>query len=422
MSDIGDRTIGADKAALLNQLRIDRTQKPPSGGQAKWWIGAVAVIIAALGIWYLLRPTGLPITTAVAQTLPIGSTTNAGASLLDASGYIVARRRATVSSKVTGKIVKVMLEEGQRVEAGEVIARLDDANWRASLAQSRAQLQQAEASVASAQTAFDDAKPIFARSEKQKSAAVISAQSFDESHAQFDVARNNLLIAQRGLEAARAGVEVAQRNLDDTVIRAPFAGIVTEKAAQPGEMVSPMSAGGGFTRTGIGTIVDMDSLEVEVDVSENFINRVRPQQPVTIKLNAYPEWDIPGSVIAMIPTADRAKATVKVRIAIKQKDLRIIPEMGARVAFLSENQSGNPATDRSVAPGVIVPTAAVATNGDASIVYVVHGSTVERRAVRLGGKANSGQIVVAGLDAGASVALGDLSKLSDGARVRIEKQ
>ncbi|MEA3139415.1 MAG: hypothetical protein QOK23_1584 [Gammaproteobacteria bacterium] len=423
MSDLGDRTIGADKAALLNQLRIDRTLKPPSSGKGKWWITAAVLLMAAAGIWYLLRPTGLPITTAVAQALPDGSKPNGGASLLDASGYIVARRRATVSSKVTGKIVKVMLEEGQRVEEGEVIARLDDANWRASLAQSRAQLQQAEANVDSAETAFDDAKPIFERSEKQKAAAVISLQSFDESHAQFNVARNNLLIARRGLEAARAGVEVAQRNLDDTVIRAPFAGIVTEKAAQPGEMVSPMSAGGGFTRTGIGTIVDMDSLEVEVDVSENFINRVRPQQPVTIKLNAYPDWDIPGSVIAMIPTADRAKATVKVRIAIKQKDPRIIPEMGARVAFLSEKQSGTSGPDKSVAPGVVVPSDAVVTGGgDTNIVYVVHGSSVERRAVRLGGKMSSGQIITAGLEVGNTVALGDLSKLSDGAHVRIEKQ
>jgi len=351
-----------------------------------------------------------------------GSGAAVGASLLDASGYIVARRRATVSSKVTGKVVKVMLEEGQRVEAGQVIALLDDSNWRASLAQSRAQLQQAEASVASSQTAFDDAKPIFERSEKQKAAAVISAQSFDESHAQFNVAHNNLLIAQRGLEAARAGVEVAQRNLDDTVIRAPFAGIVTEKAAQPGEMVSPISAGGGFTRTGIGTIVDMESLEVEVDVSENFINRVRPQQPVTIKLNAYPDWDIPGSVIAMIPTADRAKATVKVRIAIKQKDPRIIPEMGARVAFLSDNEPSTAGGEKNPVSGVTIPADAIATNGTASVVYVVHGSTVERRAVRLGGKTNAGQVITAGLEPGNTVALGDLSKLSDGARVRIEKQ
>jgi RND family efflux transporter MFP subunit len=421
MKDSADPTVETDRAALLNQLRIDRSQPPPSQAHGKWWATGIAVVIvAASGIWYLTRPTGVTVTTAVAQPASSGgSAAGAGASLLDASGYIVARRRATVSSKVTGKVMKVMLEEGQRVEAGQVIARLDDSNWKASLAQSNAQLQQAEANVASAQTAFDDAKPIFERSEKQKAAAVISAQSFDESHAQFNVARNNLLIAQRGLEAARAGVEVAQHNLDDTVIRAPFAGIVTEKAAQPGELVSPISAGGGFTRTGIGTIVDMDSLEVEVDVSENFINRVRPQQPVTIKLNAYPDWDIPGSVIAMIPTADRAKATVKVRIAIKQKDPRIIPEMGARVAFLDSEPSAT-GTDKSAAAGVTVPADAITTDGNASIVYVVHGSTVERRAVRLGGKTSSGQVVLAGLQAGTSVALGDLSKLSDGARVRVE--
>ncbi|HEY2675721.1 MAG TPA: efflux RND transporter periplasmic adaptor subunit [Steroidobacteraceae bacterium] len=424
MNETADKTPVTDRAALLNQLRIDRSEPPPSDGRGKWWATGIAVVVvAASGIWYLMQPTGIPITTAVAQPAPnAGSQASQGTSLLDASGYIVARRRATVSSKVTGKVAKVMLEEGQRVEAGEIIATLDDSNWRAALAQSKAQLQQAEANVASAQIAFDDAKPIFERSEKQKAAAVISAQSFDESHAQYDVAQNNLNVAERGLDAARAGVEVAQRNLDDTVIRAPFAGIVTEKAAQPGEMVSPVSAGGGFTRTGIGTIVDMDSLEVEVDVSENFINRVRPQQPVTIKLNAYPDWEIPGAVIATIPTADRAKATVKVRIAIKQKDPRIIPEMGARVAFLSENVPAAPGAEKVALPrGVVIPGEAVGTSGDSSIVFIVHGSTVERRAVRLGGKSSAGQIVIAGLDAGNLVALGDLSKLSDGARIRIEK-
>ncbi len=423
MSDSTDQRVGTDRTALLNQLRIDRSEPPSSHGSGKWWAtGIVVIVIAASAIWYLMRPSGEPITTAVAQAMTGGTSgASAGPSLLDASGYIVARRRATVSSKVTGKVVKVMLEEGQRVEAGDVIALLDDSNWRASLVQSKAQLQQAEANVASAQTAFDDAKPIFERAEKQKAAAVISAESFDESRAQYDVSHNNLLISERALDAARAGVEVAQRNLDDTIIRAPFAGVVTEKAAQPGEMVSPISAGGGFTRTGIGTIVDMDSLEVEVDVSENFINRVRPRQPVTIKLNAYPDWDIPGSVIATIPTADRAKATVKVRIAIGQKDPRIIPEMGARVAFLSDNEPGASA-GRNPLPGVVIPAEAIAASGSANIVFVVHGSTVERRAVRLGGKTSSGQIVSAGLEPGNIVALGDLSKLSDGARVRIEKQ
>jgi RND family efflux transporter MFP subunit len=424
MREPADPTAETDRAALLNQLRIDRSQSPKSDGRGKWWAtGIAALVIAGSGIWYLMRTTGVPITTAVAKAAANGPAASASESLLDASGYVVARRRATVSSKVTGKVMKVMLEEGQRVEAGDVIATLDDSNWKAALAQSDAQLQQAQANVASAQTAFDDAKPIFERSEKQKAAAVISAQSFDESHAQFDVARNNLLVAQRGLQAARAAVEVAQRNLDDTVIRAPFAGIVTEKAAQPGEMVSPISAGGGFTRTGIGTIVDMDSLEVEVDVSENFINRVRPQQPVVIKLNAYPDWEIPGAVIAAIPTADRAKATVKVRIAIKLKDPRIIPEMGARVSFLSDTEPVTARSETSPAPrAVVVPADAVLTGGDTSIVYVVHGSTVERRAVRLGAKTNAGQIVIAGLEAGTIVALGDLNKLSDGAHVSIEKQ
>jgi RND family efflux transporter MFP subunit len=419
-------TAGTDKSSLLNQLRIDRSEPPPSeGGHAKWWATGIAVaIVAGSGIWYLLRPSGVLISTAVAQPAASGaSAAIGGASLLDASGYIVARRRATVSSKVTGKVVEVRLEEGQRVEAGEIIARLDDSNWKAALAQSNAQLQQAQANLASAQTAFDDAKPIYERNEQQKAAAVISLQSFDEAKAQYNVARNNLLISQSALEAAHAGVTVAQRSLDDTVIRAPFSGIVTEKAAQPGEMVSPVSAGGGFTRTGIGTIVDMDSLEVEVDVSENFINRVRPQQPVVIKLNAYPDWEIPGSVIAMIPTADRAKATVKVRIAIKQKDPRIIPEMGARVSFLSEKEPEAAGAAKTAAvPSVIIPAEAVATSGDTSIVYVVHNPTVERRAVRLGAKTGTGQVVIAGLASGDTVAVGDLSKLGDGVRVRVEKK
>jgi RND family efflux transporter MFP subunit len=426
MSDTPSQPATADRAALLNQLRIDRSEPKASSGRGKWWIfAATVVVIAGAAAWYFTRPTGVLIRTSVVQAAYLGGAGATSTSLLDASGYVVARRRATVASKVTGKVVSVMLEEGQRVEAGQVIARLDDSTWRAAEAQSVAQLQQAKASVASAQTAFDDAKPIFERAQKQKTAAVISAQSFDESFAQFNVAHNNLLVAQSGLEAAQAGVDVAKRNVDDTVIRAPFAGIVTEKSAQPGEMVSPISAGGGFTRTGIGTIVDMDSLEVEVDVSENFINRVRPRQPVNIKLNAYPDWEIPGSVIAMIPTADRAKATVKVRIAIKQKDARIIPEMGVRVSFLSDPEADGGGGDKSVvAHGVLVPADAIAPNGPSSVgsvAFVVHGSTVERRAVRLGAKTSAGQIVVAGLVPGDIVAVGDLSKLGDGSHIRVEK-
>ena len=333
-----------DKSSLLNQLRIDRGQPAAvRRSPALWSMVAAVTVIGGAGLtaWYFSRSAAVPIRTAVAisprhRTAPLGA-----ASLLDASGYVVARRRATVASKVTGKVIEVSLEEGQRVERGQIIARLDDSNAKAALAQSEAQVKQAEAVMTSAQTAYEDALPIFERNQRQKAAAVISAQSFDQARAQIDAAKSDFLVAQRALDAARAGRSIAERNLDDTIIRAPFSGIVTEKAAQAGEMVSPISAGSGFTRTGIGTIVDMNSLEVEVDVSENFIGRVLPQRPVRIRLNAYPEWDIPGAVIATIPTADRAKATVKVRIAIFPKDPRILPDMGAHVSFLDEARSGS---------------------------------------------------------------------------------
>jgi RND family efflux transporter MFP subunit len=248
---------------------------------------------------------------------------------------------------------------------------------------------------------------------------VISAQTFDTAKAAYDATRTSLDVAARALEVAEAGVSYAQRNLDDTVVRAPFAGIVTVKAAQEGEMVSPNSAGGGFTRTGIGTIVDMNSLEIEVDVSENFINRVRPGQRATAKLNAYPDWEIPAHVIAIIPTADRAKATVKVRIGLEAADTRVLPEMGVRVAFL-EGESSPATTQATSAPrALVVPTAAIQTEGDVGVVYVVNGGAVEKRSVKLGTKVAGGQIVLSGLTSGARIAVGDLSQLADGAKVRI---
>ncbi len=372
--------------------------------------------------WSISRSAAVPIRTAVALSLRNESSSLGAASLLDASGYVVARRRATVASKITGKIIEVSLEEGQRVESGQIIARLDDSNARAAWAQSEAQVKQAEALVTSAQTAYRDALPIFERNERQKAAAVISAQSFDQARAQIDAAKSELLVAQGELDAAQAGRMIAQRNLDDTIIRAPFSGIVTEKAAQAGEMVSPISAGSGFTRTGIGTIVDMNSLEVEVDVSENFIGRVLPQQPVRIKLNAYADWDIPGSVIATIPAADRAKATVKVRIGILAKDSRILPEMGARVSFLGEASPGSSIS--YTAPqsiGVTIPAEAIATSEGQHFAYVVHNSTVQRCLVQLGAKKAADQTVTTGLQEGDIVAIGDLSRLRDGAKVRISK-
>jgi RND family efflux transporter MFP subunit len=420
-----------DKNQLLNQLRIDRTTDVSDDGSTRRWalIGISIVLVLALGIggwWIMSHPSGVAVQEAVAKEMAGSSSGGAssGASMLDASGYIVARRQATVASKQIGRVVEVSIEEGQRVEKDQIIGRLDDSNFRATLAQARASLAQAEANLNAAQVAFNDAKPIFNRNEQQMKAGVISAQTFDSARASYNAAEADLTVRTRGVALAKAGVEVAQRNLDDTVVRAPFAGVVTVKAAQAGEIVSPSSAGGGYTRTGIGTIVDMDSLEVEVDVSENFINRVHPEQPATVKLNAYPDWEIPAHVIAVIPTADRSKATVKVRVGFKERDARVLPDMGARVSFLSEaspKDANNPAP--AAVTAVLLPPEAIQANGDTGTVFIINGNnTVERRVVRLGARTSDGQLVLSGLPGGTRVASSNLAALSDGTRIHVVTQ
>ena len=410
----------SDQSELIEQLRIERPATEETGGAG--WLVWVVAIVAGIGVaggiaWYAL-PRAIPISVATADLAPADLVVGPS-SILDASGYVVARRQATVSSKITGKVVEVAIEEGQRVERDQIIARLDDTTLRAATAQARAQRAQAEANLIAARVAFENAKPTFQRNEQQLVRAVISAQTFDTAKASYDAARTSLDVAARSLDVADAGVAFAERNLGDTVVRAPFAGIVTVKNAQEGEMVSPNSAGGGFTRTGIGTIVDMDSLEIEVDVSENFINRVRPGQRVTAKLNAYPDWEIPARVIAIIPTADRAKATVKVRIGLDAGDPRVLPEMGVRVAFLENGAESAPAQTSSIQRALVVPPAAVQTNGDTGVVFVVNDGSVEKRSVKLGTRVAAGQVVLSGLSSGARIAVGDLSLLADGAKVRI---
>jgi RND family efflux transporter MFP subunit len=352
-----------EKTKLLEQLRIDRSPSAHSGTETRrsvpiWVVYAlILLIVAGIGSWFFLRPHG-PDTTAAASSAADASGPSAadsaaanappaGGTALDASGYVVAQRQATVSAKALGRVIDLRIEEGQKVKAGEIVARLDDTNTRAGLLAAQAQLAQAQASLDAAKLAFDDQVPIFDRNKRQRAAAVISAQDFDTEKAAYNAVQSDLAVKQQMVEVAKAGVEVAQRNEDDMTVRAPFDGVITVKVAQQGEIVSPNTAGGGFARTGIGTMVDMDSLEVEVDVSENFINRVHVNQAATIRLNAYPDWSIPGNVIAIIPTADRSKATVKVRVGFKEKDPRILPEMGARVSFLND------------APAASAPTASV---------------------------------------------------------------
>jgi RND family efflux transporter MFP subunit len=408
-----------DKSALLNQLRIDRGVALAPSGKGRIWLGAAAAIgiVAALATWWWTRPSAVPVHV-VAATAIAGEGAAAAGSILDASGYVVPRRQATVASKITAKMVELDIEEGDHVKAGQIIAKLDDTNIRAALNQASAQLDYAKAGLAETQVNLTNAQRDYDRQKSLLQGHYVSQSAVDNAQTAVDALRAQLATQRSNVDVVARAMSVAERNLDDTIVRAPFSGIVTVKAAQPGEMVSPISAGGGFTRTGIGTIVDMDSLEVQVDVNENFINRVRPDQQATAKLNAYPDWQIPAHVTAVIPTADRSKGTVTVRIALDQKDARILPEMGVRVSFLADQpqESGS-----KPAGGVKLPSNAVQGSGATGTVFVVHGDTVERRAVRLGAGSSDSITILSGLAAGEHVAAGDLTQLKDGAKIRAEQ-
>jgi RND family efflux transporter MFP subunit len=408
-----------DKSALLNQLRIDRaSDAAPS--PMRWILpsaAGVAVVAAGMAIWWWSRPIAVPVHLITAQAIA-GVGPAAAGSILDASGYVVARRQATVASKITAKMVELDIEEGDHVKEGQVIARLDDTNVRAALNQADAQLQYAKAGLAETQVNLANAQRDYDRQRSLLQGHFVSQAVVDNSQTALDALRAQLATQHSNVDVVARGLGVAQRNLDDTIVRAPFSGIVTVKAAQPGEMVSPISAGGGFTRTGIGTIVDMDSLEIQVDVNENFINRVTPAQQATAKLNAYPDWQIPAHVIAVIPTADRSKGTVTVRIALDQKDGRILPEMGVRVSFLD---SASPASGGKPASGVTLPSTAVQGSGTTGVVFVIRDDRVDRRAVRLGASSGNNITVLSGVTAGEKIAVGDFTQLKDGVKIHIQQ-
>jgi RND family efflux transporter MFP subunit len=398
---------------LLKELRIDRDARPRrSRGR---WLAVAAVALLAVGAWLIWARVAPPTvrTVAARAAAPAGG----AGSVLDASGYVTARRQATVSAKITGKVTEVLIEEGQRVEEGAVLARLDPTEAKAQLTLARAQLAAARSQEGEIRAQLAQAERDYARQQELYTRQLVAAQALDAALAQRDMLRARLANNVQQVRVAAESVSVAEVQLDNTVIRAPFSGVVTAKSAQPGEMISPISAGGGFTRTGIGTIVDMDSLEIQVDVNESFINRVTAEQPVEATLNAYPDWKIPGSVIAIIPTADRSKATVKVRIAIKSRDTRIVPDMGARVAFLTTQPAGGAVPPPS--PAVLVPADAVRGEGADAVVFVIASDRVQRRGVTLGQVVGAEREVVKGLRAGERVVVAPPPALEDGDAVRV---
>jgi RND family efflux transporter MFP subunit len=349
------------------------------------------------------------------ETAVVREAASSEAAVLNASGYVTPRRRATVSAKVTGKIKDVLIDEGMRVEKEEVLARLDDVDAVAVLRATEAQQAVAAAALNDVKVQLDNARRTLERTRELRSRDLVSQEALDNTETAVASLEAQTALAREQIAAAARAVDIARQDLENLVIRAPFGGIVVSKDAQQGEMVSPISAGGGFTRTGIATIVDMQSLEIEVDVNESYIARVSAGQRVEAALDAYPEWRIPASVRTVIPTADRQKATVKVRILFDQLDPRILPDMGVKVSFLEG------APDSAAAALVLVAREAVRGEGDQRHVFVVKDSRIERRAVRAGRERGTDFEIAAGLRRGEQVVIRSDREIRDGMGVSVRQ-
>jgi len=396
----------------LDGLRIERGAEREPQSESWLVVAAVMVLLALVAaIWWHSRTGAVEVRTAVARDSGSGS---GDRTVLNASGYVTARREATVSSKVTGKVTEVLIEEGMKVTNNQVVARLDDSNVKASLETAKAQLESAKAALAETGAQLKNADQEFARTTELAKQHIASQSDLDLAESNAKALQAHL--AQQKLDIVVAERQVAewQQQLDDMTIRAPFDGVITTKDAQPGEMISPVSAGGGFTRTGIGTIVDMASLEIEIDVNESYINRVEQGQPVEATLDAYPNWKIPCKVIAIIPTADREKSTVKVRVGFDRLDPRILPDMSVKVAF---RDNGGTAAARAV----MVPKNSVLNRDGRDVVFVVRDGHAERRAVNVTDTQNDDSVLSAGVSAGEKVVVNALAELQDGMAVKEAK-
>jgi len=406
----------------LDSLKIDRSAPRPSGGsRALLWVAGVVLIAGIAGGWWFLRERPIEVQVATAVAAPTGDAPRAAA-VLDASGYVVARREATVSSKVTGKIAEVLIEEGMIVTEGQVVARLDDSSMRPELELARTQLRARRTELEEIEVRLAEAERNLGRAERLRAEALNSELDLDRAQAEVDALTARLSALESAIEVSAATVRVREQDLDDLVVRAPFDGVIVSKDAQPGEMVSPVSAGGGFTRTGIATLVDMSSREIEVDVNEAYINRVSAGQRTEATLDAYPDWRIASHVINIVPTADRQKATVRVRIAFDELDERILPNMGIKVSFLeaeapaavADSASGG-ANGAPARPAVRVPSSALVREGATSYVWRLRDGRVERVAV-LAGRERDGQVeLLSGVNAGDTVVARPVPELEDGA-------
>ncbi|HSP33161.1 MAG TPA: efflux RND transporter periplasmic adaptor subunit [Thermoanaerobaculia bacterium] len=401
--------MAVDKASL-DSLRIDRGADAAATAKP-WWIAvtAAAVVVIALVVWFLTRPSDASVRVVPARTIK-GETK---ATVLNATGYVTARRAATISSKFTGRVIDVYVDEGLEVKPGQILARLDDSIPRRAMQLAQAQATAAASAINETKVRMEQARIDMQRAASLQTQQIQSKADYDHAKAEFDALQARLAAQHDQLAVAQRQVQLSAQDVEDAVIHAPFGGIVVSKNAQQGEMISPISAGGGFTRTGICTIVDMNSLEIEVDVNEAYIHRVVPNQKVEAVLDAYPDWRIPAHVITVIPTADRQKATVKVRIAFDVKDPRILPDMGVKVAFID---SGTAAAQQHA---IVIPKAAIRHDGDQDVVFVANEGRAERRAVKVASTEGDDVKLLSGVSEGERVIVEGPAELKDGEKVKV---
>ncbi len=405
-------------ANLLKDLRIDVQQRDDDNGRPDWlwWaVGtAVVLLLLAAAAWWFMGARATTVQTAAA--VAPGSSTSAS-TILQATGYVTAQRQATVSTQITGTLVQILFEEGDHVKKGQIIARLEDSALRATLNVAQANSLTTQAQIATAKAQLAQAEADARRQTELAASGMMSRQAAEQARTAVATYAAQLEARLRESQASKAQLAMAQVNFDYSMVRAPFSGVVTVKAAQVGEIVSPLSAGGGFTRTGVCTIVDMDSLEVDVDVSEAYIGQVKPGMPAESVLDAYPDWKVPSHVIAIVPTADRGKATIKVRVALDEKDARLVPDMGVRVSFLGSKPAPNTV---AVPKGVLVSPQAIVQRDGQSVVFVVVDNHVQQRTVKPAAQdVGSMKLVPDGVKAGEQLVLSPPDTLHDGSDVKL---
>jgi HlyD family secretion protein len=397
----------------LSGLKIDPNAKTVKKSGKPWMlIGILAMLlILAFAAYGLLSAQKMEVTVMTVQN-PGGHQIN---SVLNASGYVTPRLRSTIAAKITGRVKEMLVEEGMKVKEGDVLARLDDSDAQASFHASEAERNASVSGLHELEINLDEAQKNLERIKTLKAEGIMDQQSLDKAQATADGLKARLEMTRDQVKAVEAKMKMAEIEIENCVIRAPFSGIAVSKDAQVGEVVSPVSSG-GHTRTGISTIVDMTSLEIEVDVNESYISKVTIDQKVKATLDAYPDWIMDGKVRTIIPTADRQKATVKVRISFDQLDEKIIPDMGVKVAFLNgESEKKEASQVRAIVPKEVLRQARGKT-----VVYVVKTGKLEERVVTTGASGTSGIEILSGVMPGEQLVLSGPPTLRDGQAVHVQ--